>query len=656
MRNKKYHHGDELSSVVFKMSDKPEDSDTHLDSREEESEDPSKSRSLKSATHKLKAEALRRLQLGEAGYDNEGAKNSEGREGSSHDENVVDTGNDSGEQKEIVPGKSHVSNEEREETIDVTHSLSADSDVDETRRNEGFGKDSEKPSEDTSGDSVVGENIKSNRWNEEGSDIPAHVDGQKDPEVNDQRISKGSESQSEGENVNQGISNKTVNEGSTQGQGVAIRDSRPGSTSSRPRSGKARPGSGSEGSRKGERSKQKPSSRPGSGARSRPGSGSTKVSGGGGQEQQPSSGRPDSGSGRGSRPQSRSKRGAAGNDGGIVVQDESASGGVVEDTSKKDEASAGDATKQTAQDFSQSKESKDKVKGVTPSDNTSEGMLQTVGTGTAQQGQDHHGDKSNLAGSESVHVEKSSAEKSSSDNKSESKLTGDDDKISDDVSPPMNEGTESKDESAVSKQSSDSLSDNKQDSEAAEASRDPKEGELSEETKGDNQTASSSDQQGEDDTKTAEQKDASETIEGKDDSKDSTSAEGEETSAAVKTGEKGESGSEQDGVAAKTESGPADGDKPEIQTDHGNGDQDDSEKSSDKQTAEQGRTDDAAVDGAEEKKADGSEKKTKEKKAKKEGTEHEENMEDEDVEEADKTGMAGDEVQPDKAKQTETGV
>ena len=655
------------------MSDKPESSDTHPDSREEESEDTSKSRSLKSATHKLKAEALRRLQLGDADYDNEGAKNNEGREGSSHDENAVDTGNDGGEQREIGPGKSDVLNKGREDTLDVPDSRGVDSNIDESRESGGFGKDSAKPNEDILGDSVVGENIKSYRQNEEGSDISAQ-DGQNDSKVNDQSISKGSESLGEGENVNQGISNKTANEGSNQGQGSTMRDSRPGSASSRPGSGKARsgsgkarPGSGSEGTRKGEGSKQKPSSRPGSraGNRSRPGSGSNRVSGGEGREQQLSRGRPGSGSGSGSRPQSSGKRGDAGNDGGTGVQDGSTRGVIGEDTSKKDEASVGDRTKQTAEDLSQSEASKDKAEGATSSDNAIEGMSQTVGLGSAKQGQDHHGDKSNLAGSDSVddnNAEKSYAEKLSSDNKSESKQTSGDNKISDDISPPMNEGTESKDQGIDSKQSFDSLSNDKQDSEAVEAGKDSKEDKFSEETKGDIQTASSSDHQGPDDAKTREQKDSSETLHGEDGSKDSTSVEGEETSAAVKTDDKDGSvressgeGKEQDGAAAKSHSGAAEGDKPEMQTDHGDGDQDGAEKSSDKQTAEQGRTDDAVVDGAGEKKADGSEQKKKKKKAKKEGTGQEESMEEEDEEEAAKTGTAGDEAQPVAAKQTESG-
>lgn len=645
------------------MSDKPEGSDTHIDSREEESEDTSKSRSLKSATHKLKAEALRRLQLGGADYDNEGAKNNEGREGSSHEETAVDTGNDGGEQSEIGPGESDVLNKEKEDTVDVTDGRGDDSNVDESRESGGFGEDSAKPNdEDILGDSVVGENIKSNRQNEEGSDISAHVDGQKDPKVNDQGLSKGSESLSEGENVNQGISDKTANEGSTQGQGGTMRYSRPGSASSRPGSGKARPGSGSEKTKKGEGSKQKPSSRPGSGAgnRSRPGSGSTKVPGGGGQEQQPSSGRPGSGSGSGSRPQSRSKRGAAGKDGGALVQDESASGGVGEDTSKKDEASLGDGTKQTAQDISQSKESKDKAEEATSSDNTSEGVSQTLGTGSAEPGQDHYGDKSNLAGYDIVHD--NNAEKLNSDSKSESKETGGDDKISDDVSPPMNEGAESKDQGIDSKQSSDSLSNNKQDSEAAEAGKDSKEDKQPEETKGENQTASSSDQQGADDAKTSEHKGALEALQGKDGSKEGKTAEGEETSVAVKTGDKDGSvtessveGKEQDGTASKSGSGAAEGDKPETQADHGDGGQDGEEKSSNKQTAEKGRIDDAAVDETAEKISDGSEKKKKKKKAKKEGTEWEESMEDDNDEEADETGMAGDEAQAVTAKQTESG-
>ena len=652
------------------MSDKPEDSDTHLDSREEESEDTSKSRSLKSATHKLKAEALRRLQLGDADYDDEGAKNNQGREGSSYDETAVHTGNDGGEQSEIGPGKSDVLNKEKEDTVDVADSRGADSTIDVSRESGGFGKDSAKPDEeDILGDSVVDEHIKSNRQNEEGSDISANVDGKKDPKVNEQNISKESESLSEGVIVNQGISDKTANEGSTPEQGGAMRDSRPGSASSRPRSGKARPGSGSEGTRKREGSKQTPSSRPGSGAgnRSRPGSGSTKVSGGEGQEQQPSSGRPGPGSGSGSRPQSRSKRGVVGADDGALVQDESASGGVGEDTSEKDEAAVGGGTKQTAQDIFQSKESKDKAEGATSSDNTSEGVSQALGTSSAEPGPDHHGDKSNLADSDSVediNAEKSSAETLSVDKKSESKQTGGDDEKSDDVSPPMNEKAESKDQHVDSKQSSDSHSKNKQDSEAVEeAGKDSKDATLSEETKGDNETVSSSDQQGPDDAMTSEQKDASEKLQEKDGSKDGTSAEGEETSAALKTGDKDGSVTEsseerkgQDVAAAKSGAGVAVGEKPEVQTNHGEGDQDGAGKSSGKQTAEQGKTDDAEGNATEEKTTDGSEKKKKKEKTKKDGTEREESMENEDQEEADKTGTAGDEAQPVNAKQTESGM
>ena len=93
-----------------------------------------------------------------------------------------------------------------------------------------------------------------------------------------------------------------------------------------------------------------------------------------------------------------------------------------------------------------------------------------------------------------------------------------------------------------------------------------------------------------------------------------------------------------------------------MKTDHEDGDQDGAEKSSNKKVAEQGRIDDASVDGAGEKKADDSEKKKKKKKVKKEGVGQEESMEEEDEEDADKTGMAGDEAQPDKGKQTESGM
>lgn len=669
--NTKCHHGDELSAVVFKMSDKPEGSDSHLDSREEENGDNSKSRSLKSATHKLKAEALRRLQLENAEYDSEGAENNEGREGSSSDKNAADTGKDDVERNESGAEKSDVLNKEKENNVDVTDLNGADANAGETRENEGFGKDSAKPNEDFLGDSVVGgSDLKSDQQNGQKSEISGSKYGQKDSRVSDQIVNKESGSYREGENVNQGISEKTSNEDSTPsdslGQGGAARGSRPDSASSRKGSGRARPGSGSAGSRKGEGSQQKPSSRPGSGSgnRSRPGSGSNKVSGGGGQEQQPSSGRPGSGTGVRSRPQSGSKRGALGSEGETLAQDGSASGSVGEDTSKTEEASEHDGMKQTA--------IKDKVEGdasvdgkATSSDSINEGASQTLDVDSTEQGKDYHGDKSNLGGSGTVKdndEEKSLAQKLSDDNISESKLTGGDDKISDDVSPPMNEGTESKDQGVDTKQSSDSVSNTKQDSEGANAGKDLKGGELPGETKGDKETTNSSDQQGQDDAKSSEQKDASEVLQAKDGSKDGTAAEGQEALGMAKTGDKdgavtesGVDGKAKDGDAAKSGSGDAEGDKSGLQTDHAPSDKDDVEKSSDKQTAEEGKTGDAAANGAEEKKDGSSEKKKKKKKAKKEGAEQEENMEDEDEEEADETDTADGEAQPVKPKQTQPG-
>ena len=70
------------------MSDKAEGSDSNQGSQDEERGDSSKVTSLKDATHKLKAEALRRLQLENADYENEGAKNEEAHHQDQNDENA----------------------------------------------------------------------------------------------------------------------------------------------------------------------------------------------------------------------------------------------------------------------------------------------------------------------------------------------------------------------------------------------------------------------------------------------------------------------------------------------------------------------------------------------------------------------------------------
>ena len=647
--NTKYHHGDNLRAIVFKMSDKPEDSDSKQSSREGERDDSSKP-TLKDATHKLKAEALRRLQLGDAEYESEGAKNSEAREGSSQndDSNIQDTGIGNGDRSEIQSDKSDVSIKEKENNVDVSDRNGVDSNIDETIESGGLSQDSAKPNDISNRDSASGDIGDTNRQTEQGLEISASEGDKTSSEVKDQSINERNASSRQGENAKQVVSDKTSSKDTrplrSQGQEGA----------SRPGSGGARPGSRSEGAGKGEGSQQKPSSRPGSGSngRFRPGSESKRS-----RQERQSSSRPGSGTGSKARPQSGHKGDAAGSEGGSPGQDESSSGGVAEGSRKKDGASVGDGINKTSGDLSQSKTSKGEE-----DDGSAEGTPQTLGADSAEQGKKHHGDASNPNFVDNKSTDDTTAQNLSPDNKSESKQTGDDGKISDEVSPPMNKGAESKDQDVDSKQISDSLSNDKQDSGEAEAGKDVKEGARSDNAEGDKENASTSDRVGQGDTKSGDQKDVLEVSQQKEVAKDKNATEGQEGEA--KAGDKDGSGADTSGdgkpsgeaqEADTAKSGDVESDKSGVtQTDHGDGDKGDTGESSGKQP--KGKKGDAAADTAEGQKEDGSEKKKKKKKSKKESTEQEEDLEDEEDEEAEEAGKTDGEPQPSKPSQSAPGT
>lgn len=128
-----------VMSRIFKMSEKPEGS-TGADqaTQDEEKEDNSKSQSLKEATHKLKAEALRRLQLEGGDYDeNKGATiDNETREDSF--DNAKSSFQDKIEEdrpREVQQEKSDVSVTEKDKDVHVSRSI-----VDANEENVGFGQ------------------------------------------------------------------------------------------------------------------------------------------------------------------------------------------------------------------------------------------------------------------------------------------------------------------------------------------------------------------------------------------------------------------------------------------------------------------------------------------------------------------------------------
>ena len=639
------------------MSDKAEASDSNQGSQDEERGDSSKVSSLKDATHKLKAEALRRLQLEDADYGNEGAKNEEARHQDQNDENAQE-GTDISDEQGNGPEISDIAS--KETNLAVSDQNGGDSNVDETRERGGFDEElNSAKTEDVAGDSST-ENVPVPTSVQNSDDVNANKGGDTSGEIKNQSTKEQDASvMQEGhskENVTDAV-RKDSRPSSSQGQEGTSIGSRPGSSG-------ARPGSGSKGAGKGEGTDQKLSSRPGSSDRSRSRPGSRSGSKGPSHEVHTGS-RPGSGARTRSRPQSGSKREAAGSEVGGVKQDVS-SGGVAEETNVgKDGTSVGDKQFKSEVSLSQSDTNKEAIKEndsiseqATSSSNIIEGGSQTTGADSVEQGKELHGDTSNLKVNDKSPGD-TFAQVLSDKNKFVSKQReGDNDKISDEVSDSTATVTDSK-------QGSDSLSNKKQDPGGMEAGEDAVEGKQPESTEIGKEKASSSEQAGQDDPESSETKSVSQSLQGEDSSKDENIPDGKEGTATSG----GKDGSSADAAATdqKTsrsveaqgsdEARDAENNKEKAETEaaDGGGKKDDHEgDASVKQRAEGGKSDTEA-DKTEGKKEEGSEKKKKKRKVKKESTGQEEELEDEEDDIAEETEKAVEEPNQTKPTQSAPG-
>lgn len=642
------------------MSDKAEASDSNQGSQDEERGDSSKVTSLKDATHKLKAEALRRLQLEDADYENEGAKNEEAHHQDQNDENAqegIDMSDKQGNGPEIPDIAS------KETNLAVSDQNGGDSNVDETRERGGFDEElNSAKTEDIPGDSST-ENVPVPTSVQNSDDMNANKGGDTSGEIKNQSIEEQDASVMQEGHSKESVTDalrKDSRPSSSQGQEGTSIESRPGSSG-------ARPGSGSKGAGKGEGTDQKLSSRPGSSDRKRSRPGSRSGSKGPSHEVHTGS-RPGSGVRTRSRPQSGSKREAAGGEVGVVKQDVS-SGGVAGETNVgKDGTSVGDKPFKSEVSLSQSDTNKEAIKEneqATSSSNIIKGGSQTTGANSVEQGKEPHGDTSNL------NVNDKSpgytfAQVLSDDNKfSSEQREGDDDKISDEVSPPMNEGSDSTATVADSKQGSDSLSDKKQDPGGMEAGEDAVEGKQPESTEIGKEKSSSSEQAGQGDPESSEAKSVSQSLQGEDSPKDENIPDGKEGTATSG----GKDGSSADAAATdqKTsqsveaqgsdEARDAENNKEKAETEaaDGGGKKDDhKDDASVKQRTEGGKSDTEA-DKTEGKKEEGGEKKKTKKKVKKESTGQEEEVEDEEDDTVEETEKAVEEPNQTKPTQSAPG-
>lgn len=642
------------------MSDKAEASDSNQGSQDEERGDSSKVTSLKDATHKLKAEALRRLQLEDADYENEGAKNEEARHQDQNDENAqegIDMSDKQGNGLEISDIAS------KETNLAVSDQNSGDSNVDETRERGGFDEElNSAKTEDVAGDSST-ENVPAPTRVQNSDDMNANKGGDTSGEIKNQSIEEQDASV-----MQDGHSKENVTD-------VVRKDSRPSSSQgqegtsigSRPGSSGARPGSGSKGAGKGEGTDQKLSSRPGSSDRKRSRPGSRSGSKGPSHEVHTGS-RPGSGVRTRSRPQSGSKREAAGGEVGVVKQDVS-SGGVAGETNVgKDGTSVGDKPFKSEVSLSQSDTNKEAIKEneqATSSSNIIKGGSQTTGANSVEQGKEPHGDTSNLNVNDKSPGD-TFAQVLSDDNKfSSEQREGDDDKISHEVSPPMNEGSDSTATVADSKQGSDSLSDKKQDPGGMEAGEDAVEGKQPESTEIGKEKSSSSEQAGQGDPESSEAKSVSQSLQGEDSPKDENIPDGKEGTAT--SGRKDGSSADAAATDQKTsqsveaqgsdEARDAENNKEKAETEaaDGGGKKDDhKDDASVKQRTEGGKSDTEA-DKTEGKKEEGGEKKKTKKKVKKESTGQEEEVEDEEDDTVEETEKAVKEPNQTKPTQSAPG-
>ena len=640
------------------MSDKAEASDSNQGSQDEERGDSSKVTSLKDATHKLKAEALRRLQLEDADYENEGAKNEEARHQDQNDENAQE-GIDMSDKQGNGPEISDIAS--KETNLAVSDQNSGDSNVDETRERGGFDEElNSAKTEDVAGDSST-ENVPAPTRVQNSDDMNASKGGDTSGEIKNQSIEEQDASV-----MQDGHSKENVTD-------VVRKDSRPSSSQgqegtwigSRPGSSGARPGSGSKGAGKGEGTDQKLSSRPGSSDRKRSRPGSRSGSKGPSHEVHTSS-RPGSGARTRSRPQSGSKREAVGGEVGVVKQDVSSGGVAGETITGKDGTSVGNKPFKSEVSLSQSDTNKEAIKEneqATSSSNIIKGGSQTTGANSVEQGKEPHGDTSNLNVNDKSPGD-TFAQVLSDDNKfSSEQREGDDDKISDEVSPPMNKGSDSTATVADSKQGSDSLSDKKQDPGGMEAGEDAVEGKQPESTEIGKEKSSSSEQAGQGDPESSEAKSVSQSLQGEDSPKDENIPDGKEGTAT--SGRKDGSSADAAATDQKTsqsveaqgsdEARDAENNKEKAETEaaDGGGKKDDhKDDASVKQRTEGGKSDTEA-DKTEGKKEEGGEKKKTKKKVKKESTGQEEEVEDEEDDTVEETEKAVKE--PNQTKPTQSG-
>ncbi|XP_068733143.1 cilia- and flagella-associated protein 44-like isoform X1 [Montipora capricornis] len=551
------------------MSDKLEGSDITQGSQDQEKEDTSKPPALKEATHKLKAEALRRLQLQGGDYESESVKleSAAGQDSSENAKSDLQNTNDEDDQRGTQATKSDVLVSEKDNDVNTG--------VDENKENGSSIQNFLANQNDYISEGSVGNvhditlSRPENEENKQGFDVSTDEGNHKGFEVNENIVTKGHALQpSQDEKAGPSTSRKISNDGSiptdqaNEGQKGVLQGSRPSS-------GAARAGSEFKGYVGGEKGHQKPSSRPGSGkSTSRPGSGMGETR----QEQRQSSSRPSSRGHSGSRPKSGSTQPiveirkdrptteSANIDGTGFVDGKSQLRGVdsspeermadetttsfrkkedfEEDNRKykssnkpvgeqlatKDQTAvvSGKKTLNFGGENSQSEEKKGDVSismadtKTSPLRNISEGASQTLPVvgNSVKQGKDPHSDTEMLAAVDDKSGDVISKQMLSKENDSDSRQTQDDDNTHYEVSPPVNESVGFQGEGCDSKQSSDSSS-YKQDSKSNEDRTDDSKGEPASTTKGDIKKASSSDQVGGNDITFSEQEDPQKATQGK---------------------------------------------------------------------------------------------------------------------------------------------
>lgn len=618
------------------MSEKPEGSSgANQATQDEEKEDNSKLQSLKEATHKLKAEALRRLQLEGGDYDeNEGAKiDNETREDSF--DNAKSSFQDKIEEdrpREIQTEKSDVSVTEKDKDVHVSKSI-----VDASEENVGFGqnflaKQNDNISQETITNLEDRSQSRSFEQNQERSD-KQEDQGKFGGKVN--RVTEGNVQHNQVENTD---SRKITSAGSNPTDLEASEGQKGALPGSRPRSGVARAGLDSEGSGRVEERKRTSSSRPGSGkSRSRPGSGSKRSQQEGKSRSRPGSttGRPTSGEHSRPRPQSGRKedinephKGHSSSTTDSGASDEKSQLGedpqpgerkdelsrnlanekedslrgkqevtgaqkehrtstevVSENLANKDVADVFDGKSKLERDDVQVEQRKEEILGTiadaktNSSKNMTEGESQTLHAsgGSVEQGKDPNGDTTKAEDDDKL-GDIASVQRLSKENKMDIRQTEDDDTAQNGVSPPMNENVGFRVLGGNSKESSNSFSNNKQESKRSEGGTDDNKETPSSTIKDDKEQARSSDQLIEHNTTSMELKDVRKGTQAKEDEDEKTDNDQEGKGKVIdQNGPGADAGKTQEGEANKNA---------QPQTDQGGDKKDGNEGSSSQQTAE----------------------------------------------------------------------